>query len=363
MSKTKRHKATVATGRQTVSKSEGRGGSDVTETQIASKTKRRAKEGMKPKTRLPSNFNGEAVRVLEPKSPVSPRLSTEKPQSTMKSNKNLASLCADLRELQRMRVVFMKSRIMLSNRVRALVAGASGYRSGLGEKERERLFKLAGNLIKEAIANPETSKIAPMVLVHQIAIDGLEREKMFYEKRLIKAAEKLPVVSWVLHPSQMGFGVKSLGIIISETGDLFNYANPAKVWRRMSCAPWTFDGQTLMGATWRSGKEGKLPAMEWESYGYNPRRRGIAYMIGEALVKQNQDGPYRARYDEAKLLAAQNHPEWLVCSRCEGTGKSRKGKKCSNCRGSGEVKMRCHLHGMLLATKLLLKNLWIEWTQ
>ena len=108
-----------------------------------------------------------------------------------------------------------------------------------------------------------------------------------------------------------------------------------------------------MGATWRSGKHGKLPASEWETFGYSPRRRSIAFLIGEGIVKQNtvgdggsgerpvvtdigRAGPYRQRYDAAKVTFAAGHPDYS--------------------------KLRVHRHAMLVATKLLLKNLWIEWT-
>jgi len=111
-----------------------------------------------------------------------------------------------------------------------------------------------------------------------------------------------------------------------------------------------------MGATWRghsNGKRGeKLHASDWEEFGYSPRRRSIAFLIGEGIVIQNWigtngdveletddrcTGPYRTRYDETKARIQELHPDYS--------------------------KMRCHRHGMLLATKLLLKNLWIEWNQ
>jgi hypothetical protein len=59
------------------------------------------------------------------------------------------------------------------------------------------------------------------------------------------------------------------------------------------------------------------------------------YVVGECLVKQN-NGPYRARYDEAKAAKlALESEEW--------------------------PKLRCHLHGMLLAVKRLVRDLWKEW--
>jgi hypothetical protein len=85
-----------------------------------------------------------------------------------------------------------------------------------------------------------------------------------------------------------------------------------------------------------------MNAADWSEFGYSPRRRSIAYIVGEGIIKQNKDadgnpGPYRRRYDVKKAELAERFPDY------------------------GEV--RCHNHGHLLCTKLLLKNLWIEWCQ
>lgn len=139
---------------------------------------------------------------------------------------------------------------------------------------------------------------------------------------------------WVEMPEQRGFGIESLATIIGETGDLGNYPNPGNLWARMGCAPFQSNGKAFMGATWKAGKEGKLSGEEWTQFGYSPRRRSVAYVIGENLVKQNATGPYRARYNGAKAAAAESHTDWKP--------------------------LRCHRHAMLLATKLLLKNLCRE---
>lgn len=361
--KTKKRGTRRETESRSALKTKGRGVRVVTEDGNASKTKKRASRVLKPKISVPSNSNGEATSVVKPKDDLPSQSSAEKPNLPMKPTPDLASLCSELRDLQRHRVIYIKSRIMIANRLQALVAGSTGYRSGLEKKERLALFIEAGNLIKRISAGEEDSDLKPLITAHQVGVEAFNDRRDTIEKEMVRLAKQLPVADWVEQSEQKGFGLKSLGIVIGETGDLFNYANPAKVWRRLGCAPWTFDGKTRMGATWRCGKEGKLPASEWEEYGYSPRRRSISYLIGEGIVKQNGDGSYRKRYDDTKQLASENHPEWLKCSKCKGTGKTAKGGKCANCRGTGEVWMRCHLHGMLLATKLLLKNLWIEWTQ
>lgn len=275
---------------------------------------------------------------------------------------DVSEMCEEIQKLQRQRAWYIKSRNMMANRLQATVAGTIGYSSGLSEKERQKKYVEATALIKQIVAGKATSEISGIVLAAKIAVGAYEEPKKDIEKGMIVLAKQLHVADWVEHKDQRGFGLLFLAIVIGETGNLFNYANPAKVWRRLGCAPHTYNGKTRMGATWKSGRNGKLPASEWEEFGYSPRRRSIAYLIGDGIVKLNSEGPYRARYDEARSLAVENHPEWLVCSKCKGTGKKDR-KKCANCKGTGKVTMHCHLHGMLLATKLLLKNLWIEWNK
>jgi len=248
----------------------------------------------------------------------------------------MSTLIDDLKQLQRHRAIIIKSRNMQANRLQAIVAGTLGYHSGMPEKERTAKFKEATAVINGVMAGEVQSDMEAVIRSTMAGIESFEQTKKQIETRMTKAAMGLGVHGWVKKEEQRGFGTLFLAIVVGETGDLKNYANPAKVWKRLGCAPYSFDGQTRMGSTWRFGKEGKLPAEEWEKFGYSPRRRSIAYLIGEGMVKQNK-GPYRSRYDEAKKIAAEKHPEWKPA--------------------------RCHAHAMLLATKLFLKNLWVEWNK
>lgn len=276
----------------------------------------------------------------------------------------VAHLCKSLQELQRERVSHLKSRIMLDNQLTSSVAVSLGYRSGLDEAERKEAFDAARAVIekirKGETGNETESHLAPLILEASRFIAGFDRYVGFIEKRMVKAAEKLPVADWVKQPKQRGFGLLSLAILVGECGDLANYANPGKLWRRMGCAPFESDGVMRMGSRWKSAKPG-LSAAEWEEFGYCPRRRSIAFVFGENLVKQNSvagegvsvtegvnasdgspetgrrhTGPYRRRYDEVKAakLALQSD-DW--------------------------PKLRCHRHAMLLATKLLMRELWKAW--
>lgn len=279
---------------------------------------------------------------------------------------------AELQVLQRHRAIVVKSRIMQSNRLQAIVAGSIGYESRMPEKQRLKLFKDAATVIRNIVDGDATSPLRNVILVTMVGIDAFNDQDHEIKRAQIKLVKELPVSEWAVRPEQRGFGLQSLATVVGETGDLANYPNPAKLWRRMGCAPHEFDGNRRMGSTWRFGKEGKLPSSEWESFGYSPRRRSVMYVIGENLVKQNGSigggpvpetvlngasdddavradehcrdtdgsrvGPYRVRYDEAKAKLAAEHVGNPLYP-----------------------PMRCHKHGMLLATKLLLKNLWVEW--
>lgn len=275
-------------------------------------------------------------------------------------------VCVELQGLQRRKVVVIKSRIMQANRLQAVVAGTIGYHSSLAEKDRLKVFKEATGVIEEVCSGSRSHPLEDVIRATRIGIDEFERLEGELKKLVEKAAAKLPAAAWAQLPAQAGFGLASLGTVVGECGDLAGYSNPAKVWKRMGCAPWAFNpsgeeggGKCLMGSTWRFGKEGKLPAAEWDAFKYSPRRRSVAYVIGENLMKGNflgkkvkagvggegervdaektdrPPGPYRLRYDESKAAIAAKHPEY--------------------------PDKRCHLHGMLLATKLLLLNLWCAW--
>jgi hypothetical protein len=289
----------------------------------------------------------------------------------------LEECCNEIVRLQRERAAILKTTIMNENRLRAVVAGTLGYESKMDESSRMKKFKEASELIDKVYAGEADHTMKGFIIASNNTIESLRELLGKLEKEMVGLAGMLPVASWVSQPNQCGFGLLSLAKVVGECGNLTSYTNPGKVWRRMGCAPWEFDGPEVkychrkMGSTWRFGKEGKLPASEWEEFGYSPRRRSIAYQISEVLIKLNK-GPYRARYVHGKATAATTHPEWdwKECEVCDATGQvSGNGvvtdlsisSICPTCGGSGKKCMRAHRHGMLLSVKLLLKNLWIEW--
>lgn len=335
----------------------------------------KATTGTKPKQELPKD---KARRALKP----SIGMPKKKANSGVKPKEALPSLVAEIRELQRQRVTTQKSRIMIDNRLTATVATASGYHAGMEEDERGKRFGDAKKLIREVQGDSKVETdvvhaLAPLIEACSVSIDGFHATEKAYEKEMEKLAKQLPVAKWMALTDQRGFGWLSLAIIIGESGDLSNYANPGKLWRRMGCAPVESKGKTFMPSTWRSRKKhnGGLSAAEWEEAGYCPRRRSVMFVISESLMKGNGAreatetrkalpiGPYARRYATKKAEAiARKDPEWTpTCPTCKGTCIAKSGDPCKKCLGRGVMVMRPHLHGMLLMGKRLLRELWTEW--
>jgi len=110
----------------------------------------------------------------------------------------------------------------------------------------------------------------------------LHRNRLIPELRMKKLAKQLPVWGWV--ESIPGFGALGLAQIIAETGDLNNYANPGKVWKRLGLA---VDPE--------GGRQRKVKDKETAIWmGFSPRRRSVMWNIGESAIKKQ--GYYREVY-------------------------------------------------------------------
>jgi hypothetical protein len=248
---------------------------------------------------------------------------------------HLRAACRDLQVLQRYRADAIQSRIRIDNAIQATIARYYGYSAKLEEAERKAKWKAAGDLLtavrKGSLLGVDDAEIVRraggLILNSNIASDGYQAYIDAHSKQIESLVAGLHIAPWV--KSVRGLGLCSVGCILGETGDLSNYANPAKVWKRLGLAP--FNGK--MPSSWRS--QGGLTKEEWIEVGYSPRRRSLLYVVSDCLIKQN-DGAYRAKYDSAKAAKlALADDKW--------------------------PKLRCHRHGMLLAVKELVLDLWLQW--
>ena len=119
-----------------------------------------------------------------------------------------------------------------------------------------------------------------------------------------------------------------MAIIVGEAGDLSNYENPAKLWKRLGLGP--YEGKAA--STWR--KAGGLSAEQWIEVGYSPRRRSAMWTIGDALIKGN-DGAYKQLYDDRKAYEVERDPKMS--------------------------KMHAHRRAQRYMEKRLVRDLWQAW--
>jgi len=171
------------------------------------------------------------------------------------------------------------------------------------------------------------------------ARDIVEQFRKDEEKVLTKLGKTLPVWAWC--EEIRGVGPLSLAQIIGETGDLFLYANPGKVWKRLGLAP--FNGRAC--STWRM--QGGATADDWVEMGYSPVRRSVAFNVGECFIKAG--GKYKEIYDEKKAEYLER--EW--CGKCHPKGETEPREHCTPAHAHN----RAHRY----MVKKFIKHLWQEW--
>ena len=259
-------------------------------------------------------------------------------------------ICLKIQETKRRRDVVLKSRIMMKNQLASNAATILGYRTGMSQKDRKKHWDYAEAMVglilkgkspEEEIPEDKMTIINFLVIECSRPITAFTKQSKMYEKHMMKMAEKLSVCEWLT--KFRGFTSLALANMIGETGDLSNYANPAKVWKRMGCAPFEKNGEVHTGQGWGINKG--LTSADWEEFGYCPRRRSVMHIIAANVIKtcagknghHGEKHPFYQRYLEAKKVAAAAHPDWTP----------------------GHV----NSHGLLLCGKRVLRELWIEWNK
>jgi hypothetical protein len=209
-----------------------------------------------------------------------------------------------LRELGLRRKDLIRTRVGLTNRIKAICRRAVGCEgkddkdgSAKADKIYDALTKIhTGKTVDSDLACVVSSWCAPFFA----ARDQIQQTEKALNKAMRKIARELPVYSWV--SDVRGFGDGNLAYIIAETGDLSNYAGPAKVWKRMGLA-------VIHGERQRKTTDKDL-AIEM---GYSPTRRAIMFNLGDCLIKAqgkgDAAGPYRKIYDARKVYEKERNPE------------------------------------------------------
>lgn len=303
----------------------------------------------------------------------------------MPKDASLNEVCEALGEWVRQRAGVVRRKVAIVNGVTSAVARMYGYKPDMTSEEREWHFREAAKRIKRIVKGKERGDdhyCIRLVVNGMTGVRGFTESAKMYEQGICTLAKRLPLADWANQPEQRGFGLPSLGTIIGEAGDLAKYAGPAKLWRRMGCAPFEARGENRMGSTWsrRKPPKNRLTSDEWTEFGYSKRRRSAMYVVGTSLLRCNYikvNGGRTAETDTACAVDLDvEEPDELDVEEVASIGKTRPGCVNGPYReryiAVKEAKLalgdednwplgRCHMHAMLLMVKRLLLTMWCEW--
>jgi hypothetical protein len=221
----------------------------------------------------------------------------------LKRAQSLQPIIDEIRAHHRQRCYAMEQRKRADLSLGSYLRVVLGWNPGLPADERKKIAVLAQDLItcgeklnagkQHELADTEHyTEHAEIILATLMSRDPWDTIEDAAVDRMEKLAQQLPV--WESFGKAVrGFGPKSLAVIIGEAGDLGspgtgNYSNHSKLWKRMGLA-------VLKGV--RQGGLSKSAAKgDWIAHGYNRKRRSHMWNIGDALIKGNADGKYRAYY-------------------------------------------------------------------
>ena len=227
---------------------------------------------------------------------------------------------ANLKDFQGRRMAIIKATTRLQNQASALARQRLGWRVDLPEAERNKINRKAQALVKALQTGGEIP--AEQMAVAEIVVGfasacrdaslPLNDERDRVQKVMVDLVQSLPAWPWV--KAVKGFGPINFAALIGETGDLFNFANPAKLWSY--CCLGVVDGKQQVEAS--------------------HRKKSVTWLLGDCLIKGNKDG-YRTIYDERKAYESE--------------------------RPETKNKMHAHRKAQRYMVKRVLRDLWTEWTQ
>lgn len=232
---------------------------------------------------------------------------------------NQSEIVNDIRSHHRRRRFAMKLQQKLDRALESFIrVNATNWSPDLDEAEREKINKEVKAIIKSVRAG-EPHPLADVVTTSDQARRPADEMRASEEKAMTELAEQLPVYPWV--ENMRGAGALGLATIVAEAGDLSNYPNPAKLWKRLGFAPFDgFAGSTWKRETWRPRK---LTAEEWIENPFSGERYALMHQIAVWLVNAQwigkaktasgegePNGPYGGFYAARRAHTLTTHPDW-----------------------------------------------------
>lgn len=237
----------------------------------------------------------------------------------------LDQIVQDIRSAHRRRRFGMKIQQKLDRALESFIrVNATEWSPDMDEKERVKINALVKQMIKDIRVGKSDLPFAEVVAASDEARAPADKLRNENEKKMEQLAETLPIWPWceAIH----GIGALGVATIVAETGNLSNYPNPAKVWKRLGYAPFGREpGTELAGSTWRreTWRPHALTAEEWTDHPFSPERYALMFQIaywlrnaqwisktktesGKGEPKGEYGKIYGERYERTKVL----HPDW-----------------------------------------------------
>jgi hypothetical protein len=184
--------------------------------------------------------------------------------------------------IHRKRMFMMNQRLRCELALGSYLRRTEGWTKEKPEAERKAIAARVAAMMDGSVDPGEHAEIIEVSRQGSSAFTIKEDQETW---KLEYVAKKLPV--WETWAKDVkGFGARSLGCIVGEAGDLNNYPDHSKLWKRMGLA--VMDGVRQGGLPKDANKE------DWIAHGYNAMRRSHIFVIGECLVKAS--GEYREIY-------------------------------------------------------------------
>ena len=222
------------------------------------------------------------------------------------------------------------------------------YDEGLTEKDHKRINGQAKTLLVamnqgKPVAQKyreQAEKLERRVWTTKIAVAAFKDEQDEHEKTMLELLPALPPAALAYRETVKGFGEMTLLVMIGEAGNLSDYPNVAKVWKRLGFAPAeTYpQGEKSKGRKIPKSRKGTI----WGMLIPQILKQQVATIRddnGKDTGVREPRGPYGAFYLEHKAA-------YLARFTADGTK---------------APKVRAHEYAARRVIKRVLKELWKAW--
>lgn len=271
----------------------------------------------------------------------------------------LAATVNRIVELQSMRRFCIKSQSRCDRSIEDFIARSLGYSTALTEKERKALFRRAADIRQrvekgggdqlafETHFSNVPAAIIPMILANATARGIWDAQRKEAEANMVRLAMTLPVWPWVQNIK--GFGALGLAIVVGEAGiPIGDYRTVSGLWSRLGLAVIAGVRQQRM-----KGELGKL-------HKYSPMRRAELWAIcSDSMFRHQWRSANEETGEPARPIGLYGEVyarrRAVTEPRIESTG------NLSDKDPDKWTKGRCHNDARRIMTKVLMKDLWVEW--